>query len=96
MSDDKNKLINAQEGKTKALRQWRFKDSNEIDVDLIISYIHEAIKNQGNPSNEKSIEKTKLTIPQELADVLKDDEALFLKFDKFSFYKKKGICGTCK
>ena len=30
LHDDYNKLINAQEGKTKAMRQWRFESIDEI------------------------------------------------------------------
>ena len=35
LKDKHKKLINAQEGKTKALRQWRFYDISEIDLSLI-------------------------------------------------------------
>lgn len=44
---DANKvLMNAQEGKTQAMRQWRFNSIEEIDADLISMYIKEAIDNQ--------------------------------------------------
>ena len=46
LKDGKKKLINAQEGKTTALRQWRFNSIEEIDVDLIKAYVFEAIENQ--------------------------------------------------
>ena len=36
LSDQKGVLENAQEGKTKALRQWRFHNVNEIDSNLVI------------------------------------------------------------
>ncbi len=40
---DKNQvLINCQEGKTKALRQWRMTDKKEIDARTINAYIKEA------------------------------------------------------
>lgn len=47
LSDPASVLINAQEGKTKALRQWRFKDLQEVEKleDLIKEYIAEAIEN---------------------------------------------------
>ena len=44
--DKQKKLINAQEGVTKALRQWRFSSVDEIVPELIKAYIHEAINNQ--------------------------------------------------
>ena len=46
LKDKQKKLINAQEGVTKALRQWRFSSVDEIEPELIKAYIHEAINNQ--------------------------------------------------
>ncbi|WP_130734201.1 YdeI family protein [Flavobacterium sp. J27] len=43
LKDDKNLLINAQEGKTKSLRQMRFQSKAEIDEKNILTYIKEAI-----------------------------------------------------
>ena len=36
-------LINAQEGTTKSMRQWRFTAKEQIDKELPLSYIKEAI-----------------------------------------------------
>jgi uncharacterized protein YdeI (YjbR/CyaY-like superfamily) len=44
LADKRNLLINAQDGKTKALRQWRFQSTSEIDARLIKAYVKEAIK----------------------------------------------------
>ena len=46
LKDKQKKLINAQEGVTKALRQWRFSSVDEIEPELIKAYIDEAINNQ--------------------------------------------------
>lgn len=43
MPDPKKVLINAQEGKTKGLRQWRMTHKKEIKVRLIKSYVKQAI-----------------------------------------------------
>ena len=43
MSDKDGLLINAQEGRTKAMRQWRFASVKEIRVRKIRDYVHEAI-----------------------------------------------------
>jgi uncharacterized protein YdeI (YjbR/CyaY-like superfamily) len=43
LKDEKKVLINAQEGKTKLMRQWRFTAKEQIDKDLILQYIQEAI-----------------------------------------------------
>jgi uncharacterized protein YdeI (YjbR/CyaY-like superfamily) len=48
LKDEKNMLVNAQEGVTKALRQWRFESVQEIasNSDLLTKYILEAIENE--------------------------------------------------
>ena len=48
LKDEKNVLINAQENKTKGLRQWRFNSVDEMDTDLILNYLKEAIENQND------------------------------------------------
>lgn len=39
------KLLNAQEGKTKALRQWRFEKGDVIPDAIVLSYLKESIEN---------------------------------------------------
>ena len=46
LKDAENRLHNAQEGKTKALRQMRFESESEIDSKIILAYLQEAIANQ--------------------------------------------------
>lgn len=46
LKNEEGVLVNAQEGTTKALRQWRFSDVNEIDEKLVLKYVNEAIENQ--------------------------------------------------
>ena len=46
LKDKQKKLINAQDGVTKALRQWRFSSVDEIEPELIKAYIDEAINYQ--------------------------------------------------
>lgn len=43
LSDAKKLLVNAQEGRTKALRQMRFRSADEIDAKAIRAYVKEAI-----------------------------------------------------
>jgi uncharacterized protein YdeI (YjbR/CyaY-like superfamily) len=69
--EDKNKvLINAQEGKTAALRQCRFVSSDEIDEALIIAYINEAIQNVKEGREIKPDRKKPLVIPGQLLKFL--------------------------
>ena len=46
LKDEAKVLVNANEGVTKALRQWRFSDVAELDEKLILRYINEAIANE--------------------------------------------------
>lgn len=43
LKDPYGVLMNAQEGKTKSLRQWRFTSKSEIDEHKILEYIREAV-----------------------------------------------------
>ena len=83
--DDASKLMNAQEGKTKAMRQWRFQSASEIDVDLVRAYVDEAIDNQRAGKVIKPVRKPKaLVIPPELATAFEEDEALKEQFNAMS------------
>ncbi len=91
LSDSDQKLINAQEGITKALRQWRFSSEEEIttNIPMIKSYIEEAIQNQKDGKVLK-VEKTKpLVIPTELQEALSSNTDLNTAFENFSLYKKR-------
>ena len=46
LKDEHNLLINAQEGKTKALRQMRFESKADINKAAVLAYVKEAIENQ--------------------------------------------------
>ncbi|MEO1513190.1 MAG: YdeI/OmpD-associated family protein, partial [Planctomycetota bacterium] len=74
LADDLGVLINAQDGKTKALRQWRFASPKEIKVRAIKAYLEEAMAlvDQGKeikPTRGKGVE-----IPAELAEAMKSAE----------------------
>lgn len=68
LKDDKNILINAQEGTTKALRQMRFQAKKEIDEKTILAYVKEAIE----------IEEKGLAIKAEKKEIIQSS-----LFDKF-------------
>ncbi len=46
LKDEKKVLVNAQEGVTKSLRQWRFTSKEEVNEALVLDYIQEAIENE--------------------------------------------------
>lgn len=69
LQDPLKVLINAQEGKTQALRHWRFKVGSTINESDILAYLEEAIENEKNGLRVK-IAKKPLVIPNELDEVL--------------------------
>jgi uncharacterized protein YdeI (YjbR/CyaY-like superfamily) len=89
LSDPKGVLVSAQEGKTKAMRQWRFQSANEIDEAAILNYLKEAIqleKKGKRRTPEKSVDPE---LPQVLASALEDDAVLRDSFNGLSPYKRK-------
>jgi len=83
-------LTNAQDGKTKAMRQWRFTKDSQIDTKLILNYIKEAIVNEKKGVRIKP-DRTKkpLNIPPELTAVLNKNEQLIKAFNALTFSKKR-------
>ncbi|MCF6128074.1 DUF1801 domain-containing protein [Flavobacterium sp. AS60] len=88
LKDDAKVLINANEGVTKGLRQWRFTSADDVNEKLVLHYINEAIAN----------EKTGLVIKPEKKEAMKcdffqrelnKDSKLKIAFEKFSPYKQK-------
>lgn len=88
LSDPHNILLNAQEGKTKALRQLRFSKIEEINKNIILDYINEAIENQKKGLEIKPVKKA-LVIPKELASKLAENKKLSKNFESLSSGKKK-------
>ena len=88
LSDPHNILLNAQEGKTKALRQLRFSKIEEINKNIILDYINEAIENQKKGLEIKPVKKA-LVIPKELASKLAENKKLSKIFESLSSGKKK-------
>lgn len=88
LSDKANVLINAQEGKTKGMRQWRFESLEEINEDLLRAYIQEAIQNQ-KEGKEMKPEKKPLIIPDELKEALASDGQLSEIFESLSLSCKR-------
>ena len=76
LNDTHQILINAQEGKTAALRQIRFNSIQDIDPEIIKAYIEEAIQNQKDGKIIKPIKKnaSALKTPSILAQSLKDNK----------------------
>ncbi len=89
LKDPYKKLINAQEGTTKGLLQWRFHNIDEINQQQVLTYLAEAIANEKAGLKIKTERKKELIIPPELTQALLKDENLSYAFDKFTPFKKR-------
>ena len=89
LKDEKKLLVNAQE-KTKALRQMRFESINEINENVVLDYIKEAINNQKLGKELKPEKKDKkLLISKELKEVFKQNSEFNEAFNNLTAYKQK-------
>lgn len=84
LKDEAGVLINAQEGTTKALRQWRFTSVDEIDDKLVLQYVGEAIQNAKEGKELKPDRDKKLEIPDELQTAFDNDKNLAAAFQAFT------------
>jgi uncharacterized protein YdeI (YjbR/CyaY-like superfamily) len=89
MKDPKKVFVNAQEGKTKGLRQWRFNAMEEIDEDTITAYIKEAIENEKAGLKLVPAKPGKPKLPELLEIALQEDKGLRTAFDKLTLGKQK-------
>jgi uncharacterized protein YdeI (YjbR/CyaY-like superfamily) len=88
LRDEKKVLVNAQEGVTKSLRQWRFTSKEEVQENTILNYIREAIENERQGKIIKP-EKGKMIVSELFEKELNANPILKETFDKFSPYKQK-------
>jgi uncharacterized protein YdeI (YjbR/CyaY-like superfamily) len=86
-------LENAQEGKTKALRQIRFEKGDELPLDTLRKYVLEAIQNQKEGKEIKPDTNRKTEVPIELEGAMSKDRALKSAFKDLSPGKQREYCG---
>tara|TARA_R110001583_G_scaffold55764_1_gene169000 strand:+ start:80645 stop:81244 length:600 start_codon:yes stop_codon:yes gene_type:complete len=91
LSDPKKVLENSQEGKTKAMRHWRFKSLAEINNTEVCAYILEAIENQKKGLQISISKKPKeiIIIPPHLSLEFKQNESLENAFQKLTYSEQK-------
>lgn len=93
LKDDQNVLVNAQEGKTKALRQMRFESKADINKDLVLSYVKEAIANQKAGKEIKPQRQSKpVVVPSELEAALNSNTDLKSGFKALTPGKQREYC----
>ena len=82
-------LFNAQEEKTKALRQIRFKENDQLQLSVLKKYVEEAIQLQKAGKEIKPKKNKPLTIPSELKEAFQKDTELKSAFEKFTKGKQR-------
>ncbi|MBA9072179.1 uncharacterized protein YdeI (YjbR/CyaY-like superfamily) [Flavobacterium gossypii] len=88
LKDPKKVLVNANEGVTKALRQWRFQSKEEIDEKLVLYYIQEAIENEKAGISSKPTKKEAI-VSEFVEEHFKSDMALKKAFELFTPFKQR-------
>jgi len=92
LKDEQNLLVNAQE-KTKALRQMRFESINEIDKNIVLAYVKEAIENQKLGKELKPERKGKtVVIPKELQKAIDNNKNFQKAFNALTPGKQREYC----
>lgn len=89
LKDEAQYLVSATEGKTHALRQWRFTSANEMQDDLISNYIREAIQLVKDGIEFKPIKAAPKVATGIFAEALSNDKKLNEAFEKLTPSKQK-------
>jgi uncharacterized protein YdeI (YjbR/CyaY-like superfamily) len=89
LKDKEKKLVNAQEGITKSLRQWRFEKDDPIEDEVILNYVAEAIQNSLDGKEVKPQKRTGVSIPPFLKAALKKDDKFEEAFKKLTPGKQR-------
>lgn len=87
LKDEKKRLINAQEDKTKSMRQWRFTSKEEVNEKEVLEYIAEAIENEKQGKIIKPSKKEAI-ISELLNKEMEQNPALKVAFENFKPYKQ--------
>lgn len=92
LSQNKELLINAQEGKTKSLRQIKFDENSEIQADVLSEYIKESIDIARSGVKLPPTPPKKVEIPSELSERMKEDPNLEKAFSELSLARLREYC----
>ena len=92
LTDPKNVLENAQEGKTKAMRHWKFNALEDIDQATVLTYFQEAMANQKKglilvPEKNKPV-----SIPPILKKAMDNNNTIKMNYESLSPYKQREFC----
>ena len=93
LKDTKNKLVNAKEGVTRGLRQWRFNKGDKIEPQIIKAYILESVENCKAGKEIKPVRKQGVTIPPLLKGAFDSNSKLLEAFNKLTPGKQREYAG---
>jgi uncharacterized protein YdeI (YjbR/CyaY-like superfamily) len=88
LKDEANVLMNAQEGKTTAMRQWRFEEGDSVDEKRLKEYVSEAALNmeKGIKTPKKKVE---VVVPELLLKALEAEPKAKKLFDSLAPSKRR-------
>ncbi|MBK9630458.1 MAG: YdeI/OmpD-associated family protein [Saprospiraceae bacterium] len=89
LKDPYKVLVNAQEGKTKSMRQWRFTSVSEMDERKIMDYIQEAVEIEIEGLKIKPDKFKPAAIPNIFSEIFSKDVELQKSFQKLTPGKQK-------
>jgi len=92
LKDRKKVLENAQEGKTKAMRHWKFNNKRDIDEAAVLSYFHEAISNQKKGFTLAPEKHKQISMPPLLKKALHNNQPLKVNYESLTPYKQREYC----
>ena len=92
LTDPLGVLENAQEGKTKAMRHWKFSSNEDIDSLAVLSYVEEAIANQKKGLELKPERKKETDIPALLQNQLNKTPAVKKAFESLTPGRQREYC----
>ena len=84
LDDPDGVLVNAQEGKTRGMRQWRFAAGDNVDEARIRHYVRAAIDNAKAGRRIEPKAAAPVELPPLLAETLAADDGLQTAFDRLT------------
>ncbi|MBT8321646.1 MAG: YdeI/OmpD-associated family protein, partial [Eudoraea sp.] len=92
LTDPLGVLQNAQEGKTRAMRHWKFNKNEEVDSMAVLGYVEEAIANQKKGLQMKPERKKETEIPLFLKNQLESDPRAKKAFESLTPCRQREYC----
>lgn len=89
LNDPQKVLVSATNGQTRAMRQWRFHSFDEIDPELVLRYVNEAIENQKQNREIKAERNKPVVVPEELKEAFEADASLKQQYETFTAGKRR-------